>query len=66
MSTARRVFFPVKRSNFRSRSYPLIITVDGKEAFAGTTHTSLGYCTIACKPTKGKKVRIQINYQLKR
>jgi hypothetical protein len=50
----------LKLNNFRSRVYPLIITVDGKEAFSGTTHTSLGYYTITCKPTKGKKVRIQL------
>jgi hypothetical protein len=37
-----------------------VITVDGKEVFAGTTQTSLGYYTIRCKPHKGKKVRIQL------
>jgi hypothetical protein len=51
----------IKLNNFRSRVYPLIITVDGKEAFNGNTQTSLGYYTIKCNPTKGKKVRIQLN-----
>jgi hypothetical protein len=55
----------LKLNNFRSRAYPLMITVDGKEVFSGTTHTSLGYYTIACKPTKGKKVRIQLATQSK-
>jgi beta-galactosidase len=50
----------LKLNNFRSRAYPLVITVDGKKVFAGTTRTTLGYYTIACKPQKGKKVRIQL------
>jgi beta-galactosidase len=50
----------LKLNNFRSRAYPLVITVDGKEVFAGSTRPTLGYYTIACKPQKGKKVRIQL------
>ena len=50
----------LKLNNFRSRVYPLLVTVDGKEAFNGNTETSLGYYTIQCKPTRGKKVRIQL------
>lgn len=50
----------LKLNNFRSRIYPLIITVDGKEAFNGSTQTSLGYYTIQCKPQTGSKVRIQL------
>jgi hypothetical protein len=50
----------LKLNNFRSRVYPLLITVDGKEAFNGMTQTTLGYYTIRCKPQKGKKVRIQL------
>jgi beta-galactosidase len=50
----------LKLNNFRSRTYPLRITVDGKEAFADTTVRSLGYFTAICKPQKGKKVRIQL------
>lgn len=55
----------LKLNNFRSRSYPLIITVDGKEVFSGTTKPSLGYYTITCKPHKGKKIRIQLATQTK-
>jgi hypothetical protein len=50
----------LKLNNFRSRVYPLVITVDGKEAFNGVTQTTLGYYTIQCKPQHGKKVRIQL------
>ena len=50
----------LKLNNFRSRSYPLRILVDGKEVFAGNTPTSLGYCNIICKPSSGKKVRIEL------
>jgi hypothetical protein len=50
----------LKLNNFRSRVYPLLITVDGKEVFKGSTKTSLGYYTIKCNPIKGKKIRIQL------
>jgi beta-galactosidase len=50
----------LKLNNFRSKIYYLKITVDGKEVFNGSTERSLGYCTITCAPTKGKKVRIQL------
>lgn len=50
----------IKLNNFRSRIYPLLITVDGKEAFNGDTQPTLGYYTITCKPQTGRKVRIQL------
>jgi beta-galactosidase len=50
----------IKLNNFRSRVYPLLVTVDGKEVFNGNTQTSLGYYTIQCKPQKGRKVKIQL------
>ncbi len=50
----------IKLNNFRSRSYPIRITVDGKEVFVGNTQTSLGYFTAICKPQSGKKVRIEL------
>lgn len=49
-----------KLNNFRSRVYPLRITVDGKEVFNDTTQRSLGYFNAVCKPQKGKKIRIQL------
>jgi hypothetical protein len=51
----------LKLNNFRSRAYPLIITVDGKPAFNGSTKNNLGYYTIKCTPQHGKKVRIQLS-----
>lgn len=50
----------LKLNNFRSRSYPLRITVDGKEVFKGNTERSLGYFTAICTPQKGKKVKIEL------
>ncbi len=50
----------LKLNNFRSRTYPLKITIDGKEIFSDTTQRSLGYFTAICKPQKGKKLRIQL------
>lgn len=50
----------LKLNNFRTRIYPLRITVDEKEVFSDTTQRTLGYYTIICKPVKGKKVRIQL------
>ncbi|MVN20819.1 glycoside hydrolase family 2 protein [Mucilaginibacter arboris] len=50
----------LKLNNFRSRVYPIKILVDGKEAFNGLTEKSLGYCTLTCKPIKGKTVTIQL------
>jgi len=47
-------------NNFRTRVYPLKITVDGKEVFNDTTQKSLGYFNAICTPQTGKKVRIQL------
>ena len=54
----------IKLNNFRSRVYPLLVTVDGKEAFNGNTQKTLGYYTIKCQPQTGKKIRIQLNSAL--
>jgi hypothetical protein len=50
----------LKLNNFRTRSYPLLITLDGKELFNDTTQRSLGYFNAICKPQTGKKMRIQL------
>ncbi|SDD92319.1 glycoside hydrolase family 2 protein [Pedobacter soli] len=50
----------LKLNGFRSKTYPLRISVDGKEVFNGESKTSLGYFTATCKPTKGKTVTIQL------
>lgn len=50
----------LKLGGFRQKSYPLRITVDGKEAYLGTTPKSLGYVTLPLKPTIGQAVRIEL------
>ncbi|MEJ6980668.1 sugar-binding domain-containing protein [Pedobacter sp. P351] len=50
----------LKLNNFRSRSYPVKILVDNVVVFNGVTPRSLGYCTLVCKPTKGKTVTVQL------
>lgn len=50
----------LKLNNFRTRSYPISITVDGKEVFKGMTTKNLGYFTAVCTATKGSKVKIQL------
>lgn len=50
----------LKLNNFRTRTYPLRITIDGKEVFNASTTPNLGYFTAVFKPTTGKKVRIQL------
>jgi len=50
----------LKMGGWRSKSYPLRVTVDGKDAYAGTTPKSLGYVTLPLKPTPGKTVRIAL------
>ena len=50
----------MKLNNFRTRSYPIRITVDGKEIFKGNTSKNLGYFTAVCKPAKGKKLKIAL------
>lgn len=50
----------LKMGGWRSKSYPLRVTVDGKLAYAGTTPKSLGYVTLPLKPTPGRTVRIAL------
>lgn len=50
----------LKMNNFRTRSYPLRITIDGKEVFRDSTQRSLGYFTAKFKPTSGKSLKIEL------
>ena len=44
---------------WRSRRYPIAVTLDGAEIFRGETHTSLGYITLPLRPAPaGRVVRI--------
>jgi beta-galactosidase len=50
----------LKLPGWRTRSYPLRISVDGQEVFKGDTPRSLGYVTLQLKPTTGKTIRIEM------
>ncbi|HSC36521.1 MAG TPA: DUF4982 domain-containing protein, partial [Chitinophagaceae bacterium] len=50
----------LKLNNFRTRTYPIRISLDGKTIFTGTTGRSLGYFTAICTPAKGKKLKIEL------
>jgi len=50
----------LKLNNFRTRSYPLQVLVDGQEVFKGVTEKSLGYITLPCKNAKGQTVTIRL------
>lgn len=49
----------LKLVGWRSRSYPLRITLDGKTVWEGTTERQLGYANIAFAPARGMLLRIQ-------
>jgi beta-galactosidase len=50
----------LKLNNFRTRTYPIRILVDGKEVFKDTTTRNLGYFTASFQAMKGKRVRIEL------
>ncbi|MES2465222.1 MAG: discoidin domain-containing protein, partial [Armatimonadota bacterium] len=50
----------LKLGRWRERSYPIRITIDGKEVFRGNTPQSLGYITIPVTPTRGRNVGIEL------
>lgn len=50
----------LKMNNFRTRSYPLRITIDGEEVYRDSTDRSLGYFTARFKPTLGKNLKIEL------
>jgi len=50
----------LRLSGWRERSYPIRITVDGQEVFAGDTPKSLGYVTLPLRPVHGSSVKIEL------
>lgn len=51
----------LKLNNFRSRSYPLCIKLDGEVIFRDTTQKSLGYFTAICNAAKpGSVISIEL------
>lgn len=54
----------LKLNNFRTRTYPISISIDGKEAFKGITTRNLGYFTANFKAIAGKKIKIALADQV--
>jgi beta-galactosidase len=50
----------LKLAGWRQRSYPIRITLDGKEVFRGNTPRSLGYVTLPLAPATGTRLRIEL------
>src|SRR5690606_11117433 len=50
----------LKMNNFRTRSYPIRITIDGEEVYRDSTQRSLGYFTARFKPTSGKTIKLEL------
>jgi hypothetical protein len=49
----------LKLTGWRQRSYPIVIHVDGREAYRGTTERTLGYVTLPLSAEfRGRAVRI--------
>jgi beta-galactosidase len=51
----------LKLPNWRTRTYPVEVSIDGSVIFKGITARSLGYVTLEFKPTSGKTVKIALN-----
>ncbi|MES2475307.1 MAG: DUF4982 domain-containing protein [Verrucomicrobiota bacterium] len=49
-----------KLPGWRTRTYPLSISIDGQEIYRGITSNSLGYITLPLRPVEGRVVRIQL------
>jgi beta-galactosidase len=50
----------LKLGGWRTRRYPLRISVDHKVVFTGVTPQSLGYVTITFTPTEGRSLKIEL------
>ena len=50
----------MKLGSWRTRTYPIRVSVDDKVVFSGTTSQSLGYVTITFPPAVGKSLKIEL------
>ena len=50
----------LKLVGWRTQSYPIQISIDGKVVFTGVSPRSLGYVTFSFQPTVGKTVKIEL------
>jgi beta-galactosidase len=51
----------VKFNNFRTKSYPLVISLDGKEIFRGNSALGLGYTSFEFANAKGRRIKIALS-----
>lgn len=50
----------IKLDGWRKRSYPIRITIDGKEVYQNNTPKSLGYVTLPLEPVMGNSMKIEL------
>ena len=50
----------LKLASWRTTSYPLRISVDGKVVFEGNTAPGLGYVTITFPPVRGRELKLEM------
>ncbi len=50
----------LKLGSWRTRSYPIRVSIDEKIVFTGNTPTSLGYVTLHFPPTTGKSLKLEL------
>jgi beta-galactosidase len=50
----------LKLRGWRQQSYPLRITVDGREVYRGATPWSLGYVILPLRPVQGRSLKVQL------
>ena len=50
----------MKLNNFRTRSYPLCVLVDGQQVWQGVSEKSLGYIHLHFKPVTGTTIRVRL------
>jgi beta-galactosidase len=50
----------LKLANWRTRSYPIRIMIDGQVAYSGETPRSLGYVTLTFPPVTGRSLKLEL------
>ena len=50
----------LKLASWRTTSYPLRISIDGKVVFEGNTAPGLGYVTITFPPARGRELKLEM------
>ncbi|GEM_PF-360346 len=50
----------LKMPGWRTKTYPIAVSVDGRRVYQGITPVSLGYVTLPLRPVQGRVVRVQL------